>query len=106
MQHNTDRGRGRGLYRGSQFQGPARGRGQGRGGSQRGRGGYYGRGEEFPKRDIMEGLRSEPIQIIEIPRLANGEADVTISDVKFLASYNYVKAGPPTMIVPGESLTL
>ena len=101
MQHNTDRGRGRGYQRGSPSSRPRRGRGQGRGGFQRGRGGYNGGREEFPKHDIMEDLRPSAVQTIEVPRIAEGEADVDISDVKSLASYNYTKTGPPTMIVPG-----
>lgn len=103
MSRNADRGRG--YYPRGQ---PLRGRWQGRGGDQRGRGrgGYNGRGEEtFPKRDIMGGLLSSPIETLEKPQIAAGEADVEISDVQYLTSYNYTKDGPPTIIVPGEKLS-
>lgn len=74
----------------------------GRGRPQRGRGGYRGRGRGYGQRDLMEDLLPNPLQTLEIPQVSDAEANVAITDVRYLGSYNYVVNDEwLDMIVPG-----
>jgi hypothetical protein len=88
------------------------------------RGGYRGRGRgrgnySYPyvspdtassyglpqERDMMEGLSATPVDTLDIPSLALGQSDFTgtlITDIEYVASYNWTDAKEPTIIVPGE----
>ena len=54
------------------------------------------------KRDIMDGLLPDVLQVIEKPKLSEGESNVAISRVESIASYSWTGRDVPTIIVPGE----
>ena len=73
-----------------------------RGRPHQGRGGYYGWDRGYGQRDIMEELLPDRPHTLEIPQLFDGEPDAAISNVRYLASYNYVLSDDGLdMIVPG-----
>lgn len=54
----------------------------------------------------MDGLLPDPLQTIPKPQDISGEPNAEISDVQYLASYNWIEAKTPTIVVPGELLGL
>lgn len=86
-----------------------RGRGRGRGrDNPRGRGlrlGNIGREPKEKDKDIHDGLKPIPLIQIERPEEVIGEAAVHIQDLEYVASYSWIDAPKPTIIVPGEPLS-
>ena len=57
----------------------------------------------LPRRHILGGLKGNIIQIVEAP-LATDEGNIEISNVEYVASYNWIPSEHPTIIVPGTIL--
>ncbi|KAF8194433.1 hypothetical protein K438DRAFT_1919159 [Mycena galopus ATCC 62051] len=55
-----------------------------------------------PERDIMEGLRSTPLQTLAIPTITSTAENVTIKGLESIGSYNWMNASSPTIMVPGS----
>ena len=50
----------------------------------------------------MDGLLPDVLKSIPKPEAIPAELDVEISDVQYLASYNWIDAKTPTIVVPGS----
>lgn len=53
------------------------------------------------RRDILDGLLPDVLQIMEKPQTAESDANVKIAGVQSIASYNWTTREVPTIIVPG-----
>ncbi|KZT22819.1 hypothetical protein NEOLEDRAFT_1097007 [Neolentinus lepideus HHB14362 ss-1] len=73
----------------------------------RGSGSYPGRGSNrpapasIPRRDYHEGLGTTALKVLNKPSTGASAQDVQITNLEYLASYNWVEAQKPTIIVPG-----
>ncbi|KAF5334176.1 hypothetical protein D9758_014825 [Tetrapyrgos nigripes] len=61
-------------------------------------------GPSVPERDFSEGLKTTLVKTLSVPQVTDQEdKPVTIKDVDYIGSYNWVKgSGGPTIIVPGS----
>ena len=62
--------------------------------------GSRGKLDNPPGRDIMEGLIDKPLKTIQrdhVPKMK----DVAITNLEYVASYNWIESEEPTIIVPG-----
>ena len=67
----------------------------------RGGGTVFGTRGEHPGRDIMEGLIDKPLKTLRRDDVSDME-DVAITDLEYVASFNWVESDGPTIIVPGN----
>ena len=84
----------------------ARGRWRGRGGTTRGNAehnGEHAKHNARPKRNIMDDLQPNAVQVISRPQGSTNQKNAAIADVQYLASYSWIDATKPTVIVPGET---
>ncbi|TFK48829.1 hypothetical protein OE88DRAFT_510839 [Heliocybe sulcata] len=56
----------------------------------------------IPRRDFHDGLGSKAIKVLSEPPSGSAVEDVEIANLEYLASYNWVEARTPTIIVPGS----
>ncbi|KAI0775570.1 hypothetical protein BD413DRAFT_278557 [Trametes elegans] len=56
--------------------------------------------------EIMQGLRSVPIQVMAVDQDVDGSVPVKVDHLKFLGSYDWVDAPQPTILVPGTCAVL
>ena len=49
----------------------------------------------------MDGLQPDPVEVIARPQDRSHDDAVAITNVQYLASYNWTDAEQPTIIVPG-----
>ncbi|KAI0070366.1 hypothetical protein K474DRAFT_818550 [Panus rudis PR-1116 ss-1] len=54
-----------------------------------------------PDRDILDGILSHTVKVLDKPRVVSGEK-VAIRELEYISSYNWVDAKEPTIIVPGS----
>lgn len=59
-----------------------------------------------PKPDFMRGLLPQTHRAIPIPSLPTVDAEVKISDLELIGSYDWVERPVPTIRVPGPSRTM
>ncbi|KAF8073568.1 hypothetical protein FPV67DRAFT_1478431 [Lyophyllum atratum] len=55
-----------------------------------------------PDRHILEGLSETPLQTITKPPSGSSDAEVKVTDLQYVGSYNWLDKPTPTIIVPGS----
>jgi hypothetical protein len=53
------------------------------------------------KRLVSDGLFSKPVQTIGRPDVDPEAVDISITNLEYIGSYNWVKTSSPTILVPG-----
>jgi hypothetical protein len=54
----------------------------------------------------MDGIEDTPIQTIAVPDADSEQEDVTVTNCKYIGSYNWIKGETPTILVPGNFLVI
>jgi len=53
------------------------------------------------KRLVSDGLLSKPVQTIGRPDVDPEAVGISITNLEYIGSYNWVKTSSPTIVVPG-----